>query len=369
MAISEIVQCSPEAQNYLVWKHPEENFSTTSQLIVDPTHEALLVQNGNAADLFGEGRHTLTTANIPLLSRLVEIPTGGKTAFPSKIYFINKVHQMDMRWGTREPVPVEDPQYNIFLHVMIRGSLTYSIVDARKFLLKLAGLKDKLTADDLVPKFRGIIERYVKDRVSKIMIDRRISYFKVSSKLMEISDALQQQIGEVFDQYGVEIEFFNVEAITVQRDDYSAVSEAMARRTSRQIEGYTWQEERQMTVAERFASNEGSVGVIGGVVGGAMGGMAMGSAITEITKNALGEERAPAGGSPVRPDMEAAAGVSEPAAAGGKKFCTGCGHPLTPQAKFCPECGRKVESDTCPNCGKPRTPGANFCSECGFDLR
>lgn len=62
MAISEVIQCSAEAQNYLVWKHPEENFNTTSQLIVDPTHEALLVLNGNAADLFGEGRHTLTTS-------------------------------------------------------------------------------------------------------------------------------------------------------------------------------------------------------------------------------------------------------------------------------------------------------------------
>lgn len=82
MAISEVIQCSAEAQNYLVWKHPEENFNTTSQLIVDPTHEALLVLNGNAADLFGEGRHTLTTSNIPLLRKIIEIPTGGKTAFP-----------------------------------------------------------------------------------------------------------------------------------------------------------------------------------------------------------------------------------------------------------------------------------------------
>lgn len=380
MAISEIIQCSAEAQNYLVWKHPEENFNTTSQLIVDPTHEALLVLNGNAADLFGEGRHTLTTSNIPLLRKIIEIPIGGKTAFPCKVYFVNKVHQMDLLWGTKDAIPLEDPLYDIFLHVMIHGSLSYSIVNSRKFLLKLAGLRDKFTPEMLVTKFRGIIAKHVKDCVSKIMINGKLSYFMISANLLEISEVLQERIGEVFDDYGIEIEFFNVEAISVPKEDYDAVSDAKERRTSRLIEGYTWQEERQMMIAEKFAGNEGTMGTLGGMMGGAMGGLVMGSTISEVARNALSTDRIPTEPSPKDasgitpakgvnsltgtspfdvssfmknsvPTSEKGGSPSATSEDGTKKFCVECGGPLSPGAKFCPECGHKVENKACPGCG------------------
>ena len=398
MAISEVMQCSAEAQNYLVWKHPEENFNTTSQLIVDPTHEALLVLNGNAADLFGEGRHTLTTSNIPLLRKIIEIPTGGKTAFPCKVYFVNKVHQMDLLWGTKDAIPLEDPLYDIFLHVMIHGSLSYSIVDSRKFLLKLAGLRDKFTPEMLVAKFRGIIAKHVKDCVSKIMINGKLSYFMISANLLEISEVLQERIGEIFDEYGMEIEFFNVESISVPKEDYDAVSDAKERRTSRLIEGYTWQEERQMMIAEKFAGNEGTMGALGGMMGGAMGGMVMGSTISEVARNALSFDRIPTTPSPKdvsgiaptkgvnslngmspfdvsgfmkNPTSSSEQGTrpSTPSDGGNKKFCVECGNPLSPGAKFCPECGHKVENNACPGCGNAIKPGMKFCPECGFDLR
>lgn len=398
MAISEVIQCPEDAQNYLVRKHPEENFNTTSQLIVDPTHEALLVLNGTAADLFGEGRHTLTTSNIPLLRKIIEIPTGGKTAFPCKVYFVNKVHQMDLLWGTKDAIPLEDPLYDIFLHVMIHGSLSYSIVDSRKFLLKVAGLRDKFTPEMLVAKFRGIIAKHVKDCVSKIMINGKLSYFMISANLLEISEVLQERLGEIFDDYGMEIEFFNVESISVPKEDYDAVSDAKERRTSRLIEGYTWQEERQMMIAEKFAGNEGTMGALGGVMGGAMGGMVMGSTISEVARNALSSDRIPTTPSPkdvsgiapakgvnslngmspfdVSGFMKNPSSTSEqgskPSASsseGIKKFCVECGNPLSPGAKFCPECGHKVENNSCPGCGNAIKPGMKFCPECGYDLR
>lgn len=400
MAISEVIEFKG-SPDLLVWKHPEENFNTTSQLIVDPTHEALLVLNGNAADLFGEGRHTLTTSNIPFLRKIIEIPTGGKTAFPCKVYYVNKVHQMDLLWGTKDAIPLEDPLYDIFLHVMIHGSLSYSIVDSRKFLLKLAGLRDTFTAEMLVSKFRGIIAKHVKDCVSKIMINGKLSYFMISANLMEISDVLQERIAEIFDEYGIEIEFFNVEAISVPKEDYDAVSKAKERRTSRLIEGYTWQEERQMMIAEKFASNEGTMGALGGMMGGAMGGMVMGSTISEVARNALSTERIPKEPSPkdvsgIKPTkgvnslsgtspfdisgfingghqnpevQNQSASVENPAAGGGQKFCSECGQPLSPGAKFCPECGHKVDNNVCPKCGNAIKPGMKFCPECGFSLK
>ena len=98
MDISQVInfEGSPDE---LVWKSRIEDFNTTSILIVPETHVALLVVNGNACDLFPPGRHTLETPNIPLVKKIINIPTDGKTSFPCKVFYINKVHQMDITWG------------------------------------------------------------------------------------------------------------------------------------------------------------------------------------------------------------------------------------------------------------------------------
>ena len=108
MAIAEVIKFEGP-QDALVWKFPIEDFNATSQLIVDETHEALLVVNGNAADLFTAGRRTLSVPNIPIARTLIEIPTGGNSPFPCKVFFINKVHAMDLLWGTQGPIALEDP--------------------------------------------------------------------------------------------------------------------------------------------------------------------------------------------------------------------------------------------------------------------
>lgn len=410
MAIAEVIKFEGNP-NDLVWKHYAEDFNTMSQLIVDETHEALLVVNGNAADLFGPGRRTLSTSNIPLLRNLVEIPTGGKTPFPCKVFFINKVHQMDMKWGTQSAIPLEDPLYDIFMHVMLHGSMSVSVDNSRKFMLKLVGFGDRFNAEALVSKFRGIISSHVKDCISKIMIEGKLSYFMISANLLEISNVVKERLDEIFDEYGVRIEFFNIEAIEVPDRDYAEISEAKKLRSSRLIQGYTWQEERQMMIAEKFAANEGTMGDMGGMMAGAMGGIVMGNTISEVARNALSTERIPTETPPknvadIKPAMganvqegtqafsvsgffngeqtsaeEAHDGDGESVAGGaGKalstempvqetKFCTACGTKISASAKFCPECGAKQEINRCPGCGNKIEAGMKFCPECGTKLQ
>lgn len=286
MAVAEVIefQGSPDL---MVWRHPAENVTTKTQLIVDPAHEALLVINGKAADLFGEGCHLLRASNLPYLSRIISIPADDESPFPCKVYYVNKVHQMDLLWGTKDAIPLEDPLYSIFMHVMIHGSLSYSITDSRKFVLKLCGLRDRYTPEMLLGRFRGVVSKHVKNIVSNIMINGQLSFFMVSANLMDISDVLMEQLQEIFNEYGITLEFFNVETISVPREDYEAVSAAKERRTSRLIEGYTWQQEREAMILEKFAGNEGSAGLMGGLMAGAAGGMVTGATISEIARNAL----------------------------------------------------------------------------------
>ena len=230
------------------------------------------------------------------------------------------------------------------------------------------------------------------------MINGKLSYFMISANLLEISDALQEKMAEIFDDYGMEIEFFNVESITVPQDDYEAVSRSKERRTGRLIEGYTWQEERKMMIAEKFATNEGTMGAVGGVMGGAMGGIVMGNTISEVAKNAISGDgvngqtppkdvSAFRSHDPLRErtfnvdeflntqtnnqDNDPASQMEEPTQEPVKmsgRFCAECGAPLAPNAKFCFECGAKVMNDTCPGCGGQIKPGMKFCPECGERL-
>ena len=99
MAIFDVIKYEGDNSTF-VWKHPKEDFNTSSQLIVHESQEAIFFLNGQPLDLFGSGKYTLETANIPLLRHVINIPTGGVSAFHCEVYFINKVEQMAIPWGT-----------------------------------------------------------------------------------------------------------------------------------------------------------------------------------------------------------------------------------------------------------------------------
>ena len=387
MAIAEVIKFEGP-QDALVWKYPHEDFNATSQLIVDETHEALLVVNGNAADLFTAGRRTLSVPNIPIARTLIEIPTGGDSPFPCKIFFINKVHAMDLLWGTQGAIALEDPLYDIFMHVMANGSMSVAVDNSRKFMLKLVGFRNHFSPEDLIAKFRGIISSHVKDCISKIMTNGMLSYFMMNAHLFELSAVIKERLDTVFAEYGVRIAFFNIETIEVPENDYEKVSEAKERRTGRLIEGYTWQEERQMMITEKFADNSGTMGGIGSAVGGFMVGGTLSGTIADIARNALSPENIPAAKPPrdaVGTDLHVGQSASQVDVStffqrkgpknesdAGHAACAKCGAVLTENAKFCMQCGEAVpvKADTvvCPECGK-RVPNAKFCVECGHRLK
>lgn len=368
MNISQVLQFEGPIDG-LIWKSPIENFNTTSQLIVDETHEALLVVNGNACDLFGPGRHTLETPNIPLVGKIVNIPTGGKTSFPCKVFFINKVHQMDITWGIPGEITLNDPVYDIFLHVGMCGNLNFQVADSRKFMLKMVGFRDVFDADNMVAKFRGIIKQYVKSYIAKIMNAGKVSYFDMNENLFEISEVVKEQLIPLFADYGIDVLQFNIESITVPDEDYEAVRKAKEARASRIIQGYTWQEERQMEIAQTFAENEGTMGNIGGAVGGFMMGSALSGSVADLARNALNPERIVSTNPPkdLKGVLSPLEGVTSAAAAqpsNGGRFCSKCGNPLSSEMLFCPKCGTR-QARECPNCHTQLMADASFCHKCG----
>ena len=121
MAIVEVVKYNGPPDVF-AWKYPSEELGTWTQLIVNEAQEALLFKGGQALDLFTSGRHTLMTANIPLLRAFVNLPFGGRSPFTAEVWFVNRVTTLDVKWGTATPIQLQDPKYGVFCPCAPLGS-------------------------------------------------------------------------------------------------------------------------------------------------------------------------------------------------------------------------------------------------------
>ena len=384
--IAEIIKYEGDNSTF-VWKHPCEDFNTTTQLIVHESQEAILFLNGQALDLFGPGRHTLETQNIPLLRRIINIPTDGKTAFHCEVYFINKTEQMAIRWGTDSKVQYVEPTYKFPISIGASGEMSLSVDDSRKLLVKLVGTERMLDRQQLTIYFRGILMTKVKTYMAQSMRTNAINIFEIDEQLEVFSTDIGNRLVADFLDYGVRLKRFYVTTIVKPDGDpqyekfkelhfrqYADIAEAQLQQRvgiieqqteaqkmviesqaiaqKRMQEGYTYQQERGYDVAEKVAQNEGigefsnmgiGLGIMTGV-GGTVGGM-VGGAVSDAF---VGMDTAP----------------PQPTTA--NKFCNQCGAELTPGAAFCDECGApQAPYDSCSKCGFKFAKPGKFCPKCG----
>jgi hypothetical protein len=210
----------------LIWKHPSDDFNTTSQLIVHESQEAIFFRNGEALDLFTAGRYTLETQNIPILRNLLNLPTGGVSPFHCEVYFINKVMTLNVKWGTNTSSEVIDPQFNILINIGASGGMGIQVADSRKFLIKLVGTEPKLTADRLQGYFRENIATRVKSYITRIMSE--VSFVVVNAQLNDISVALHNQLSGDMKDFGINLVNFYVSTIHIPDDDKQRIKDALA---------------------------------------------------------------------------------------------------------------------------------------------
>jgi len=136
MAIIDVVKFEGPPDVF-AWRYPNQELGTWTQLIVHESQEAILYKGGQALDSFSAGRHTLSTANIPILSNIINLPFGGKSPFTAEVWFINKMRSLDVKWGTSAPIQLQDPKYNIIVSVRAFGQFGVQISNPRKFLGKM----------------------------------------------------------------------------------------------------------------------------------------------------------------------------------------------------------------------------------------
>ena len=323
--IAEIIKYEGDNSSF-IWKHPCEDFNSLTQLIVHESQEAIFFMNGQALDLFGPGRHTLETQNIPILRKFINIPTGGETPFHCEVYFINKTEQMAIKWGTDSKVQYIEPTYGFPISIGASGEMSLRAEDSRKLLLKLVGTENFLGQQKLIGFFRSFLMTRVKTYIAQVMKANAINIFEIDENLTLFSNSIKNLLVNDFAEYGVSLEQFFVtnvlkpdgdrqyekfkdlhfrqyadiaeaklrqqtDLIYAQTEAQKVIIDSQAQATKRAQEGYTYQQERGFDVAAEVARNEavgqftnlgvglGTMAGVGGVVAGTVGG-AMSDAIS-----------------------------------------------------------------------------------------
>ena len=210
----------------LVWKHPIEDFNYGSQLIVHESQEAIFFRDGQALDLFGAGRYTLETQQLPLLERFYHLPTDTEGTFHSEVYYINKVVQMAIKWGTPDKVRFIDPLTGAPLEIGASGELNLQVKDSRRLLIKLVGTRSGIAWGDregfsksIQSAFRPLVANAVKTNLPAIIKEKQIDLLEIDERVEEISAALLEKLLPGFEEYGLTIPQFYVTHVVLPEDD------------------------------------------------------------------------------------------------------------------------------------------------------
>lgn len=268
--------------NELIWKFPYDNLSIGTQLIVNESQEAIFYKGGKALDSFGPGTHTISTANIPLLQKLINLPFGGRTPFTAEVWYINKTVKRNLKWGTKTPMSLRDPLYGFIIPVRAYGEYGIQLNDGRNFMTQIVGTLHTADLETVQQYFTSLIITKVTDTISKYIVQQKVSVVDIPAHIDDISKTCKERITEEFDKYGILVTNFYAESINYPEDhpQVEQINQAQANKLQRDIEGYTYQMERSFDVLDSAAQNEGSASALmnagmglgmGFGIGGAMG--------------------------------------------------------------------------------------------------
>ena len=208
-----------------VWKHPIEDFNYGSQLIVHESQEAIFFKDGQALDLFGAGRYTLETQQLPLLENLYKLPTDTEGTFHSEVYFVNLSIIMGVKWGTDSKIRMFDPASGLHVELGASGEFNIRVINSRKLLLMLIGTTSGLNRDDIMgigngkSYFRAMIMTQVKAYLAQSIKACGINILEIDENLISLSKELKGRLNVYLKDYGLEMPEFFVGNVLTPDDD------------------------------------------------------------------------------------------------------------------------------------------------------
>lgn len=270
----DIIEWLDESGDTMAWRfsRPRNEIKNGAELIVRPAQLAIFIDQGRLADVFRPGRHTLTTANLPLLSSIRGWKYGFASPFKADVLFVNTKQFTNQKWGTANPVILTDPSLG---PVRLRAYGTYAvrIVDPAAFVKELVGTNSTFIVEQIADQLRDLIVA----KVSAVLATGQISVLELAAKYAEVGTRVLEQVAPQFQQYGLGVTQLVIENVSLPPEVEATLDQKTRMNMLGDLDRYT---HLQSADAIRDAARNPSGGAAAGVgigMGAALGQRAMNS--------------------------------------------------------------------------------------------
>jgi membrane protease subunit (stomatin/prohibitin family) len=293
--VIDLIQNPDETSGEMVARVPQSGsgeFRLGSQLVVRESQNAVFFRDGKALDVFGPGRYTISTNNIPLLTGLIGMLTGGKSMFTAEAYFVSMRELTDMKWGTPQPVAYRDADLGM-VRLRAFGQYSMRVKDPQLFVTTVVGARGVYNTAAIDEYLRGIIVSEFND----LLGEAKTPLLDLAGLTKELGATVRNSVDSDFQRLGLELTTFQILAITPPDEVQKAIDQRSAMGALGNMATYT---QFQTANAIREAANNPAGGAA--ATGAGLGaGMAMGQAMTQAYQSA---------GQPAQPAPQAAAGAN-----------------------------------------------------------
>jgi membrane protease subunit (stomatin/prohibitin family) len=367
MAIEVIQWKEDSGSDELVYRFPEtDTIKMGAQLIVNESQTAVFFRDGKALDTFGPGRHTLTTMNLPILTKLMSWPFGFNSPFKAEVYFVSRRVFTNLKWGTKEPVIFRDTEFSM---VRLRSFGVYSIQvnEPQLFVNTIVGTQHRYTTGDI----EGFLRDMIVGRLFDVLGETLKTLLDLPRYYDELGVALKTRVKEDFGKYGLQVVDFVINSITPPEEVQKVIDERSGMAAIGNMNEYMRFKAAQ-AVGDAAKQEGGGAGQGMGLGMGAGLGMMLPGMVAQSMQQ--GQQQ---GGQSQQPVTGPVCNKCKTQLAPDAQFCTNCGAQITawlvcpkctaqvpPDAKFCGKCGTPMTQD-CTKCGTALPAGAKFCLSCG----
>lgn len=330
----DVIQWTESGPGVLMHRFPMRDMEIQSggKLTVRESQMALFVNEGQAADVFGPGLHTLITSNLPLLTNLQNWDKAFESPFKSDVYFFSTRMQTAQRWGTQQPITIRDKEFGA---VRLRGfgQYSYRVANPTVFHTNVGATDAEYTVEQIEPQLRNAVI----NAFTGAFANAQVPFLDMAANQGELAKQIASGVQPAFEQLGLKLESFTVENLSLPDELQKRLDEKISMNMIGDMRQYTqFQAAQAIPIA---AANEGGIAGMGAGLGAGMG---IGGAMADAMRTMGSTPPAPAApAAPAAPQAPTAPAAAAAAAgvAGATKFCIACGKPIPASAKFCPECG------------------------------
>ncbi|HUK18187.1 MAG TPA: SPFH domain-containing protein [Bryobacteraceae bacterium] len=320
----DVIDWTEPQDGILAYRYPMEDreIQNGGQLTVRDSQVAVFVNEGQIADIFGPGLHTLSTQTLPILTYLRNWDKAFKSPFKSDVYYYSTRLQINQKWGTATPITIRDKEFGA-VRMRAYGIYAYRVADPKVFYEKVSGTRDAYWVADLEGQLRNTIV----GRMTDTFANSAVSFLDMAGSQQQLGQAMLASLKPVFADLGIFLDSFVVENISLPEELQKLLDQRIGMNMVGDMGRY-----QQFQLAQSLPIAAGNEG--GGAAGAGVG-LGAGLLMAQQMMNAA----RPVAPAAAAPEPAAPAPSSGPAAGGASKFCMSCGKQIPRPAKFCPECG------------------------------